>query len=455
MLLYIMKVVGISAALLALYGLLLRDKKWHHWSRLALLAGSVLSLVLPWVQLNLNIIISGSPVQQYREAGMRYLEPVLVQTGQLIPWWQQVNWIGVVYVAVAAGLVLRMAAGLFKLYRLSQQHEKISLADGVQLVNITGLEAPFSFGRNIYGDARFLQAPEQTAMLLHEKAHIRLGHTFDKIGMELLCALCWFNPVFWLAKRELALIHEFQADEAAVLEVPATTYAHTLLQQATPMPVTLAHHFFHHPLKRRIFMVYQQKTGKSWRKLVLLGSFSGIIAFTVLLQSGVEGNAQSKEKDNQKAGISAFQSAEYAKWRAERVYKEAGILAYQSASTDQPTASGGDFPDSAGSVAPQFPGGNGALMQFLASNLVYPAEARDKKIEGQVMMQFIVGKDGKPRDFKVVRAVNPLLDAEATRVLEKMPNWEPGKENGKTVDVSYNLPIRFKLEEDKKKPSGK
>jgi protein TonB len=71
------------------------------------------------------------------------------------------------------------------------------------------------------------------------------------------------------------------------------------------------------------------------------------------------------------------------------------------------------------------------------------------------MMQFIVGKDGKPRDFKVVRAVNPLLDAEATRVLEKMPNWEPGKENGKTVDVSYNLPIRFKLEEDKKKPSGK
>ena len=98
---------------------------------------------------------------------------------------------------------------------------------------------------------------------------------------------------------------------------------------------------------------------------------------------------------------------------------------------------------------PQFPGGKQELMKFLGKNITYPVSAQKAQIEGSVMVQFVVGKDGSVRNPKVVRSVNPELDAEALRLVGIMPKWTPGKQRGKAVPVSYNLPISFRL--DKKK----
>lgn len=101
---------------------------------------------------------------------------------------------------------------------------------------------------------------------------------------------------------------------------------------------------------------------------------------------------------------------------------------------------------------PQFPGGMQELMKFLAKNITYPVSAQKAQIEGSVMVQFVVGKDGSVRNPKVVRSVNPELDAEALRLVGIMPKWTPGKQRGKAVPVSYNLPISFRL--DKKKAAN-
>lgn len=101
---------------------------------------------------------------------------------------------------------------------------------------------------------------------------------------------------------------------------------------------------------------------------------------------------------------------------------------------------------------PQFPGGKQELMKFLAKNITYPVSAQKARIEGSVMVQFVVGKDGSVRNPKVVRSVNPELDAEALRLVGIMPKWTPGKQRGKAVPVSYNLPISFRL--DKKKAAS-
>ena len=101
---------------------------------------------------------------------------------------------------------------------------------------------------------------------------------------------------------------------------------------------------------------------------------------------------------------------------------------------------------------PQFPGGKQELMKFLAKNITYPVSAQKAQIEGSVMVQFVVGKDGSVRNPKVVRSVNPELDAEALRLVGIMPKWTPGKQRGKAVPVSYNLPISFRL--DKKKAAS-
>ena len=95
---------------------------------------------------------------------------------------------------------------------------------------------------------------------------------------------------------------------------------------------------------------------------------------------------------------------------------------------------------------PTFPGGQEELMKYIGKNLRYPAIAQENGIQGRVICQFVVGKDGKVRDVVVVRTLDPSCDKEAIRVLSGMPKWIPGKQNGKAVSVKYTVPIVFRLQ---------
>lgn len=94
---------------------------------------------------------------------------------------------------------------------------------------------------------------------------------------------------------------------------------------------------------------------------------------------------------------------------------------------------------------PNFPGGDRSLHNYIAENTKYPPEAKEQGIEGRVYISFIISPEGKPGEIKVARGVHPLLDGEAKRVIATMPDWEPGKQRGKSVSVHYTLPINFQL----------
>ena len=94
---------------------------------------------------------------------------------------------------------------------------------------------------------------------------------------------------------------------------------------------------------------------------------------------------------------------------------------------------------------PQFPGGADAMEHFISDNMKYPEEAKEKRIQGKVYIQFIVEKDGSLTNIKVRRGVNKMLDDEAVRLIEIMPNWKPGSMRGKTVRVRHTIPIIFAL----------
>ena len=95
---------------------------------------------------------------------------------------------------------------------------------------------------------------------------------------------------------------------------------------------------------------------------------------------------------------------------------------------------------------PEFPGGQGALMSWVANHIKYPETAAENNVQGKVVVQFVVKKDGSIGDVKVVRSKDPDLDREAVRVVKTFPNFTPGKMNGQPVNVWYTLPVNFKLQ---------
>lgn len=97
-------------------------------------------------------------------------------------------------------------------------------------------------------------------------------------------------------------------------------------------------------------------------------------------------------------------------------------------------------------VMPEFPGGEQAMMKFVSENVQYPEEAKEKEISGRVLVGFIVEKDGSVNEVKIVRGIGGGCDEEAVRVVKAMPKWKPGKQDGKTVRVSYTMPFFFKMQ---------
>jgi protein TonB len=128
-----------------------------------------------------------------------------------------------------------------------------------------------------------------------------------------------------------------------------------------------------------------------------------------------------------------------------------GTAMCQSATQEASKGTPGANPDSKGvytqvDVMPTFTGGNDALYNYLATNLKYPEAAKASKIQGAVFVRFIVNADGKVSNVTILKGIAGGCDEEAKRVIESMPAWNPGKQNGQVVAVQYKLPIKFSLE---------
>ena len=94
---------------------------------------------------------------------------------------------------------------------------------------------------------------------------------------------------------------------------------------------------------------------------------------------------------------------------------------------------------------PAFPGGMEAMIQFISNNIQYPADAQKQKVDGRVLVNFVVEKDGSITEVKVIKPTFPSLDAEAVRVVKAMPKWKPGYQKGQAVRVQFTMPINFSL----------
>lgn len=404
---YIAQVIAYTGLLWAIYGMLLRDRPIHGFNRAYLLLATILPFTIPFVTLPQQTY---SRVANITDLGVQLPEIVVGQA--LKPKAEAAtDWLLVAYAAVTLALLVVMAVRWLKLYRVVKRSKAIPY-EGYTLLLHTGY-GPGSWGKYIF----LPDGMVDDTIIKHELAHIQLKHSADVIWMNLLQCLCWPNLFLHLLKKELKQLHEYQADVVACND--KTEYQQLLvasLFKTCTLPFT--HSFIIHPIKRRIKML-NKKINPNKNRVAAIAAIvlTGALAFNMV----------------------ALQSCKSKNWEVKE--KKSEVL----------------------TTADKMPAFNGDLMNYLALNIKYPDEARKRKIQGRVVVQFVVDIDGTVRDAQVITenyeggtagdkitkvSESDLLTTEALRVVNSMPKWIPGEKNGKKVAVHYSLPISFRLEAD-------
>lgn len=306
----------------------------------------------------------------------------------------------------------------------SRSEKKI--VSGYSIYNLTDDITPFSFFKWIFLHTESHSGEELQQILFHEYTHASQWHSIDIIASEILCIFFWWNPAVWLIKREITINLEYLADNDVLLHgINSKEYQYHLLKLTYhKTAVQIGNNFNVSQLKKRIMMMNETKSPT--RKLAKYAIVLPLAFLLITLNSCLSKEKQTDESTTTQA-ISSLPETPAAspEVAVEEPKGEAYVVVEEQ---------------------PVYPEGNAAMMKFLSDNIKYPVEAQEKNIQGRVITNFVVEKDGSLSDIQVVRSVDPLLDAEAIRVLKLMPNWKPGKQSGENVRVRFTLPVIFRLQ---------
>ncbi len=359
---------------------------------------------------------------------------MLAAPAEAAPIWPQI--IVGVYLAGAAAVLLWSLVVVLRLSAIIRSGEHREGPEGTHLIVLDNRSvAPFSWHRYIVINRDDYEAGGEI-ITAHELAHIRHRHGYDLIIAQAVCVLQWFNPAAWLMREELKSVHEFQADDTVLASgIEARQYQMLLIKKAVGTRFqSLANSLNHSNLKKRITMMYNQKStgGRRLRGLALVPALALALAVTNLPAVA--------------SVLSATSAADFSTHSESAAPKAEAPAAVSDSKITEKTE---DVQAADLERMPQYPGGEAEMFHFLADNLKYPKEAEEKGAEGRVVLTFRILPDGSVSDITVLQSVDPALDAEAVRVAGLMPKWTPGIADGKPVAVTYTLPVTFKLPKDK------
>lgn len=410
----------------ALYKLICTRDTLFNSRRLILLLSLILPFIIPLIDIREWMETRESLVMLTNFDYSTTIPEIVVGTAGTEPGNQVFvisEWIKNIYIAGILALSVRLIVQAISLYMIILRTPEKTV-NGIRIKCMKDKSGPFSFFNWIFLNPDNVKEEEMNEILTHEMAHVRQKHSIDVIISELVNICCWINPFAWLMKREVRLNLEFLADRK-VMDAGFSTksYQYHLLGLTYSHKYGLSNNFNFSHLKQRIIMMNKKKTnGAGHIKYALFA----IPAFALLLAGNISCSSEATKTDDVKENAATEKA------------NEAEVIVQEPATKDEAFA--------VVEQMPEFPGGMKELMTYLKDNIKYPKAAQDKKVQGRVIVQFVVEKDGTPTEFNVVRSVDPDLDAEALRVLGGMPKWKPGMQKGQVVRVKYTVPVSFKLQ---------
>ena len=425
-------VSAISLALMVtVYRLTLSRTTFHGFNRFVLLATLALAAVVPVMHFQSISSRASAPINYMLGEIMVYADGTSgVNTIQTTESGSSISILSVITVVYLAGVIfclLRIAIGILSSEIICHRRSRM-LADGTRLVITERNYAPFSW-RNCIVISRKDYESNGAMIIAHEQAHVHHHHSFDLILAQLFCAVQWFNPAAWILRHSLLEVHEFEAD-ASVLEdgFDGRRYQICLVRAALQGSfATTTNNFSNCSTKKRIVMMNRHSTNP-WARLRALLMLP-VVALSVIVASACkqDTNSEMNLKTQDASPSSVFVDIQ------EYEIEEADSTDEVFWVVDQ---------------RPEYPGGEAALMEYLRSNLQYPENCKKNKVQGRVLISFVVNKDGSIVEPAVVKSAGPAgveLDVEALRVVSSMPAWTPGMQNGEAVRVQYTIPVAFQL----------
>ena len=451
--------VAVCLALFNLFHKLLMSRDtFHTFNRFAILSMMLLSLVLPLVHLSLD---SETGINR----GTVALEGLVAQTvvadgGNGVG--EGLTLTQVLLAAYVLGVVLFVGKALLSvgsLLRLIRRARCVEVRNGIRIYTMQGDISPFSWFRYIImSEKDWLE--NRREIVLHEMAHIRRCHSMDVAVCNMMIVFQWYNPAAWLLKRELQTVHEYEADEAVLSAgVDATHYQMLLIRKAVGERLfSMANNLNHNSLKKRITMMKIKRTNPVQKAKIAFVLPLAAMTVAAFASQKVENLSEKVEQESE-----AFSSVsdnpvvravgETARVAAVKVQEDKALEEVSSMAMAKDTAetkSGKEFP-CIPETFPQFPGGHVALFEYLSKNIKFPKSKENEDVKVRVVTTFTVEKDGSITDAKIVRSQGEAFDNEALRVINGMPKWIPGMQNGKAVSVKYTLPITFSTTDSDKK----
>lgn len=434
-----------------LYRLLLKSDTFLQLRRFYFLSVILFSLLYPLMTVPLPHSISAFFTQESVEAvSAVYIgEPVMeiITVEESVPT-REINMIRigvVIYFSITLLFIVRFLIQLISILRVRLKSKPAEIF-GTEVYRLKDDITPFSFFNLIFIHTDKHSDAELTQILLHEQTHVRQLHSVDILLIESLTLLFWWNPFVWLMKREMAMNLEYLADQGVLMcGVNSREYQYHLLRltyQETAVPIV--NNFNVSQLKQRIMMMNQSKS-----PAYKVGRYLLVLPLVVLFLTANSIYAAQREPADDETKMLNPAVAELRQEQLSvdnMLTPELMQAELEDQSLQQPP------PEKKEEEIfvivenqPEFPGGMGALMKLIGDSIRYPVEAQQKGIQGRVICNFVVMKDGSISDLQIVRGVDPLLDAEALRVLGLMPDWKPGTQRGQAVNVRFTLPVVFRL----------
>lgn len=411
----------------AFFMLLMRKTTFFTFNRFSLMAGSLLCLALPLIHWD----FSGTAVSNVIPTLTLPQAVVSAEGGTLNAADKGISWLGVVsgiYFLGAFVVLIMNILSVIQTSRMIASGEHIQ-KDGFKVTIVDAPVASFSFlGHIVISREDFTATP---VILTHEMSHVRKHHSVDVLLFSVVTVLHWFNPLVWLARAELKMLHEYEADESVINQgVNAADYQLLLVKKAVgEHRFRLANGFNHTKLSNRITMMMSEKTN-GWIRL----SYVACVPLLACMLCFCTSNKQTPEMTER------TEDALDAEPQDINEVVAIGFTDSTTAEEDEPV------PFRSAEVKPMFQGGDANnFSKWINERLIYPQDAKDAGKQGRVVLQFTVNKVGRMENIRVLRGCYQSLDEEALRVVKASPEWKPGMMDGKAVSVTYTFPIVFKL----------